>query len=89
MEHPNLPSGYIFILEGGSHAHRRIQLRNHAFDLLGQVTEDDPENLKNLFTGNGYSASASQLIAALPELPAGKFVSINYERGLQRKDPGI
>ncbi|MEM6272646.1 MAG: hypothetical protein AAF998_24755 [Bacteroidota bacterium] len=56
---------------------------------MGQVTEDDPENLKNLFTGNGYSASASQLIAALPELPAGKFVSINYERGLQRKDPGI
>lgn len=56
-----------------------LQLRNGAFDLLGQAPADDTENLRLLFENHGFAKRWNRIKAEIAQLPQGKFVSIDYD----------
>lgn len=79
MQQPTPPAGYIFIYQIKPGSAGWLQLRNGFFDLLGQAPADDPENLRLLFENNGYANRWPKLKTEIPQLPQGKFVSIDYD----------
>jgi hypothetical protein len=89
MQHRKSRTGFIFLLGARGGSGRSLQLRDPFFDLLGHSPADDKDRLRELFESYGYGKIWPELAAVIDELPNGIFVSIDYERGLQRENTGI